>query len=53
MYKQTGGTSIGKKHAPDLCCMGAGKLEEDLIFPDAYAATMGTDQQATELVDWP
>ena len=33
-FKQTGGTSIGKKHAPDLCCLGAGKFEEDLIFPD-------------------
>ena len=28
-----GGTSIGKKHAPSLCCLGAGKLEEELIFP--------------------
>ena len=33
-FKQTGGTSIGKKHAPDLCCLGAGKFEEDFIFPD-------------------
>ena len=33
MLKQVGGTSIGKKHAPALCCLGAGKLEEDMIFP--------------------
>ena len=33
MFKQVGGTSIGKKHAPALCCLGAGKLEEDCIFP--------------------
>ena len=26
-------TSIGKKHAPALCCLGAGKLEEDIKFP--------------------
>ena len=33
VFKQVGGTSIGKKHAPSLCCLGAGKLEEELIFP--------------------
>ena len=33
MFKQVGGTSIGKKHAPSLCCLGAGKLEEEQIFP--------------------
>ena len=33
IFKQVGGTSIGKKHAPSLCCLGAGKLEEDEIFP--------------------
>ena len=31
-YQQTGGTSIGKKHAPPLACLGAGKLEEEKIF---------------------
>ena len=33
LFKQVGGTSIGKKHAPALCCLGPGKLEEDIIFP--------------------
>ena len=33
IYKQNGGTSTGKKHAPDVCCLGAGKLEEDVIYP--------------------
>ena len=33
LYKQEGGTSIGKKHAPDTACLGAGKFEEDLILP--------------------
>ena len=32
LFKQTGGCSIGKKHAPPLCCLAAGKLEEDKIF---------------------
>ena len=31
MFQQVGGTSIGKKHAPSLCCLGAGKLEEEQI----------------------
>ena len=26
LYKQEGGTSIGKKHAPDTACLGAGKF---------------------------
>ena len=29
VFKQVGGTSIGKKHAPSRCCLGAGKLEEE------------------------
>ena len=33
LYKQDGGTSIGKKHAPDTACLGAGKFEEDFILP--------------------
>ena len=33
IFEQTGGTSIGKKHAPPVACLGAGKLEEDEIFP--------------------
>ena len=33
LYKQEGGTSIGKKHAPDTACLGAGKFEEETIFP--------------------
>ena len=31
-FRQTGGTSIGKKHAPSVACLGAGKLEEENIF---------------------
>ena len=33
LYKQEGGTSIGKKHAPDTAFLGAGKFEEETIFP--------------------
>ena len=33
LYKQEGGTSIGKKHAPDTACLGAGKFEEDNVLP--------------------
>ena len=33
IFKQEGGSSIGKKHAPDACCLAAGKLEEDTILP--------------------
>ena len=32
-FKQEGGTSIGKKHAPDTACLGAGKFEEENILP--------------------
>ena len=31
-FKQVGGTSIGKKHAPPLACLAAGKFEEEQIF---------------------
>ena len=31
-FHQVGGTSIGKKHAPPLACLAAGKLEEEVIF---------------------
>ena len=33
IFRQVGGTSTGKKHAPSLCCLGAGKLEEEKLFP--------------------
>ena len=33
LFQQVGGTSIGKKHAPPVACLGAGKLEKDLIYP--------------------
>ena len=48
VLKQTGGTSIGKKHAPDLCCLGAGKLEEDLIFPDERFKNPVLDDQSND-----
>ena len=32
IFQQDGGTSIGKKHAPPLACLSAGKLEEDKIY---------------------
>ena len=31
-FKQIGGTSIGKRHAPPIACLAAGKLEEEHIF---------------------
>ena len=46
-FKQTGGTSIGKKHAPDLCCLGAGKLEEDLIFPSESFQSLVMDDSSS------
>ena len=33
MFQQVGGTSIGKKHAPPVACLGAGRLEEESIYP--------------------
>ena len=33
VFEQVGGTSIGKKHAPPVACLGAGRLEEKEIFP--------------------
>ena len=31
LFRQDGGKSIGKKHAPDSSCLGAGKFEEEKI----------------------
>ena len=36
IFQQVGGTSIGKKHAPPLACLGAGKLETDTIYPSEH-----------------
>jgi hypothetical protein len=36
MFQQAGGTSIGKKHAPSLCCLGAGRLEEEPSSEEYY-----------------
>ena len=33
IFQQVGGTSIGKKHAPPLACLGAGRLESETIYP--------------------
>jgi hypothetical protein len=33
LYRQKTGVSIGQKYAPPFACLGAGKLEEDEIFP--------------------
>ena len=33
LYRQKTGVSIGQKYAPPFACLGAGKLEEDKIFP--------------------
>ena len=33
LYRQKTGVSIGQKYAPPFACLGAGKQEEDLIFP--------------------
>ena len=34
---------MGKKHSPDLCFLGAGQLEEDLIFPSEEFQTLVLD----------
>ena len=45
IFQQVGGTSIGKKHAPSLACLGAGKLENDTIFPsDEYKSLVLDDK---------
>ena len=33
IFEQTGGVSIGKKHGPAFCCLAAGKLKVDIIYP--------------------
>ena len=33
LYRQETGVSIGQKYAPPFACLGAGKLEEDKIYP--------------------
>ena len=33
LYRQQTGVSIGQKYAPPFACIGAGKLEEDKIYP--------------------
>ena len=48
LYKQEGGTSIGKKHAPDTACLGAGKLEEDKIFPSEDFKKIMLNDEASE-----
>ena len=48
IFKQTGGTSIVKKHAPDLCCLGAAKLEEELIFPNERFQNLILDDSSTD-----
>ena len=48
IFKQTGGTSIGKEHAPDLCCLGAAKLEEELIFPDEKFQNLILDDTSSD-----
>ena len=48
LFKQEGGTSIGKKHAPDTACLGAGKLEEDKIFPSNIFKEIMMNDEASE-----
>ena len=47
IFQQVGGTSIGKKHAPALCCLGAGKLEEEDIFPSEQFRNIVLDDKTT------
>ena len=46
-FQQVGGTSIGKKQAPSLCCLGAGKLEEELVFPSEQFQNLVVKDQRT------
>ena len=51
-FQQAGGTSIGKKHAPSLCCLGAGKLEEELVFPsEQFQNLVVKDDRTLDEVD--
>jgi hypothetical protein len=40
LFQQVGGTSIGKKHAPPLACLGAGRLETEAIYPSQNFKTL-------------
>ena len=48
VFRQVGGTSIGKKHAPALCCLGAGKLEEEQIFPSEIFRSIVAKDNTTQ-----
>ena len=47
--RQTGGMSIGKKHAPPVACLGAGKLEEENIFTaDIFKEKVLDDKESVD-----
>ena len=48
LYKQEGGTSIGKKHAPDTACLGAGKFEEEFILPSGQFRDIVIDDKSVD-----
>ena len=45
IFQQVGGTSIGKKHAPPLACLGAGRLESETIYPSQNFKTLVLDDK--------
>ena len=48
LFRQDGGTSIGKKHAPDTSCLGAGKFEEDNILPSQQFKEIVLDDTSSQ-----
>ena len=45
IFQQVGGTSIGKKHAPPLACLGAGRLEKETIYPSEKFQSLVLDDK--------
>ena len=48
MFQQVGGTPIDKKHAPPLACLGAGKLEKDVIYPSQQFHSLVLDDKEND-----
>ena len=51
LFQQDGGTSIGKKHAPPLACLGAGKIESDSIYPSQLFQELFLDDKENNNVE--
>ena len=53
LFKQEGGTSIGKKNAPDIACLGAAKFEEESILKsEAFKDIVIRERRSFVSVGW-